>query len=78
MSNSIETIKTKDSLTISIPTGELTAEQVERLLELVKCESIVSRSKLTQADADEIAREINRSWWIKNGPRIEKMIDENE
>jgi hypothetical protein len=78
MSRSIKTIKTKDSLTISIPTGDLTAEQVERLLQLVKFESIVSRSQLTQEDADEIAREINRSWWKKNGPRIEKMIAENE
>ena len=78
MSISIETTKTSERLTISIPTGEMTSEQIERLLELVKAESIVSRSELTQDEADEIARNINTAWWKSNGPRIEKLIDENE
>ncbi len=78
MSISIETSKTNGRLTISIPTGEMTPEQVERLLELVRAESIVGGSQLVQSEADEISREINRSWWKKNGPRIDKLIDENE
>ncbi len=78
MNSSIETSRTKDSVTISVSTGDLTVEQVERLLELVKVEAIVGRSEMGQEEADEIARELNRSWWKKNEDRIDKMIAENE
>ncbi len=78
MSSVIETKRTSDSVTISIPTDGLSTEEIQRLLDLVKAESIVSRSRLTQKDADEISEEINRSWWEKNKARIEKMIAENE
>ncbi|MGH9946187.1 MAG: hypothetical protein ACRD6X_03215 [Pyrinomonadaceae bacterium] len=78
MSAVIETTKTDDLITISISGSELSTDQIQRLLDLVKAESIVSRSKLTQKDADEISRDINRSWWKQNRSRIEKMISGNE
>lgn len=78
MSIVIETRRTEDGLTISIPAGSLSEEQIQRLIDLVKAEAIVAKSQLTQEDADEIAREINRSWWEKNKSRIEKMVSEHE
>lgn len=78
METLIETVRTNEGLTISIPSGELSNDQVLRLLELVKVEAIASRSELSQEQADQIAREINHSWWSKNKERIERMIVENE
>lgn len=78
MGITIETSKAKDLLTTSIPTGSLTSEQSERLLELIKVEPMVSRSELTQPDADELSRVVNRSGWENNGARIEKIFAESE
>lgn len=78
MSLVIETKRTSDSISISIPTDGLSNEQIQRLIDLIKAETIVAKSELTQEDADEIAREINRSWWNKNRSRIEEMIVEHE
>jgi hypothetical protein len=78
MSGSIETIRTESSITISIPLDDMTVEEVERLIALIKAESILSKSALEQEDADEMAREINRNWWGRNQGRIDKMIAENE
>lgn len=77
MSSVIETRRTADSLDISIPIEGLSNEQIGRLIDLIKAETIVAKSELTQADADKIARDVNRSWWIKNRSRIEKMIGEH-
>lgn len=78
MSSTIETVRTGDTLTISIPGANLSAKQIKRLVDLVKAETIVGKSELKQEDADKIASDINRSWWKKNGDRIKKMIGENE
>lgn len=78
MSSLIETSRTADRLTISIPTTGLSNEKIQRLIDLVKSEAIVGKSELTQGDADEIARAINRSWWEKNKDRIERLVKEND
>ncbi len=76
MSSLIETTRTADRITISIPTHDMTEKQVRRLIDLIRYEAIVSKSKLTEDEAMEISRDIKRAWWNKNGPRIEKMIAE--
>lgn len=78
MSAVIETRKTGDTITISIPNGDLTEDEIRRLVDLIKAGSIIAKSKLSQGDADDIADEIKRSWWNKNKHRIEKMIADNE
>ncbi len=74
MSATIETTRTADHLTIKIPTKGLDDMQIQRFLDLIKFESIIGKSQLTQDDADEIASDIKRSWWNANKDRIEKMI----
>lgn len=78
MSALIETIRMADRITISIPTAGLSNEKIQRLIDLIKADAIVAKSVLAQEEADEIARDINRSWWNKNKARIEKMVKENE
>jgi hypothetical protein len=57
MSINIETRKTKDRLLISIPTDEISAEEVEEIITSFKTEVVLRKSDLTE---DE---EIKSDWW---------------
>ncbi len=61
----IETTRTKDKLTISIPTKDLKAEEIDDFLALFKTEYAVRKSELTHAQAEEISEEIKSFWWKK-------------
>lgn len=78
MGVTIETTRTKDKLTISIPTKNMKAEEIDDFISLFKTEFAVRKSEMTAAQAEEISEEIKAGWWKKNKSRIEKMISENE
>lgn len=78
MSVNIETIRTKDKLTISIPTKDLNADEIDDFLSFFKTEYTVRNSEMTAAQAAEISEEIKANWWKKNGSRIKKSVAENE
>lgn len=78
MSVSIETTRTKDKLTISVPTGNMDDEEINDFISLFKTEFAVRKSAMTAEQAEEISEEIKAVWWKKNKSRIEKMISENE
>lgn len=78
MSVTIETIRTKDKLTISIPTKNMNAEEIDDFISLFKTEFAVRKSEMTGEQAEEISEDIKSAWWKKNGTRIKKMIAENE
>lgn len=75
--STIKTTKTEGLLTISIPIAEMKPEDVENILAFIKSGIITQKSKMTEAEAEEIAESIKSSWWQKNGSRIEQMIDED-
>lgn len=78
MSVTIETRKTEDHLLISIPTDEISAEEIEDFISSLKREFILRKSEMTEDEAEAISEEIKSDWWEKNGSRIREMIDENE
>ena len=78
MSVNIETRKTKDRLLISIPTDEISAEEVEEIIASLKTEFVLRKSDLTEDEAEKISEEIKSDWWEKSGSRIKEMIGENE
>ena len=78
MSVTIETKKIKDRLLISIPTNEISAEEIEEFISSLKTEFVLRKSEMTEEEAEAISEEIKSDWWEKNGDRIKKMIDENE
>jgi predicted trehalose synthase len=45
---------------------------LQRILDYVKFREIASKSKLTQKQIDELARESKSSWWEKNKSRFIK------
>ena len=78
MSLNIETEKTKDRLLISIPIDEISAEEVEDFISMLKMNSILQNSEMTEDEAGKISEKIKSDWWKNNGSRIKKMIGENE
>jgi hypothetical protein len=78
MSVSIETTRTKDKLTISVPTENMDDEEINDFISLFKTEFAARKSEMTAEQAEEISEEIKAVWWKKNKSRIEKMISENE
>ena len=75
--STIQTTRTANLLTVSIPTDNLNLEEVEKMLDFVKLSLIIQKSEITESEADEISEEIKSLWWEKNKSRIEKIIDEN-
>ena len=45
-------------------------EEVQRFLNYLRYKEIVAKSKATQEDVDNLAREVNKSWWEKNKQRF--------
>jgi hypothetical protein len=45
---------------------------LQRLIDYIKYLEATSMSKATQADADELADEVNASWWAANKSRFIK------
>jgi ABC-type phosphate transport system ATPase subunit len=78
MSITIETRKTQNHLLISIPTDEISAEEIEELISFLKTEFIVRKSEMTTEQAEEISEEIKSDWWNKHGSRIKNLVAENE
>ena len=74
----IETTRTNEFLTISIPLKGLEINEVENFLALIKSSLTTQKSRMTDDEANEISEEIKASWWGKNKARIEKMIGEND
>ena len=75
--STIKTTRTSDFLTISIPIDEMKPDDVENILAFIKSGIIAQKSKMTEAELEEISEEIKSSWWQKNESRIEQMINEN-
>jgi hypothetical protein len=73
MSITIETRKTKNRLLISIPTDEISMEEIEENFSSLKTEFVLRKSEMTEDEAEEISEEIKSGWWKKNGSRIKKM-----
>ena len=74
----IETTKTADFLTISIPIKNMDSEEIEDFVAFVKSGIIARKSEMSETEAEQISEEIKASWWEKNKSRIEKVIGENE
>ena len=68
--STIKTTRTSDFLTISIPIDEMKSEDVENILAFIKSGIIAQKSKMTEAESEEISEEIKSSWWQKNESRI--------
>jgi len=54
-----------DKFILEVPYSE-NNEILERIIDYLEGYLILSKSKATEKDIDDISEEINRSWWEKN------------
>lgn len=61
--------RTGEAIIVTLPL-DIETENLQRFLDYLRYKEIVAKSKATQEDADELAREINKKWWEENKHRF--------
>ena len=59
-------IESKDNETIIRISADVNLEEIQKSLDFIRYKEIVSKSKATQDDIDQLAAEVNENWWNKN------------
>ncbi|MFN4253730.1 MAG: hypothetical protein ACK4Q5_01845 [Saprospiraceae bacterium] len=54
-----------DEIVIRVP-ASLDIERVQQFLNYLTYKELVAESRATQEDIDQLARDVNKSWWAKN------------
>ncbi len=67
--------KTDTDVRVTIPKDAVPPKRLNALLDWLRLEEVVQRSRLTEADADRIADDIKAEWWKANK---EKFIPPDE
>lgn len=61
--------RTDNELIIRLPTT-VNIDGIQRLLDLLTYQEIAAKSHVSQKQVDELASEINKSWWERNANRF--------
>jgi hypothetical protein len=61
--------RTADAIIVKLPPN-INIEEIQIFLNYLRYKEIVAKSKATQEDVDQLAREVNKSWWEKNKHRF--------
>ena len=54
--------RTADAIIVKLPTN-IKIEELQRFLNYLRYKEITAKSEATPADADELAKVANKSWW---------------
>jgi len=60
--------RTAESIIVTLP-ASFDITEIQRFLDYLRFKEIVSKSKATQEQIDQLAREVNKGWWQKNKNR---------
>ncbi len=58
-----------DKITITL-SSNIDSFKLQRLIDYIRYLELTSGSKAKQSDADELAEEVNATWWEKNRHRF--------
>ena len=61
--------RTSEQIIIKLPLT-ISIEEIQRFLNYLRYKELTTKSQATQADADALAKEVNKSWWEKNKQRF--------
>ncbi len=59
-----------DRVEVTIPTADMTADEINDFVAWLRVESIARRSKLTSDAAGQLSEEIKTEWWRRNESRL--------
>lgn len=62
-----------DEIVIRI-SSNVNLEDIQKSLDFIRYKEILSKSKGTQADADDLAKKINKAWWSENKRKYISVI----
>lgn len=68
----IEVEADADSVRITIPTGGMSADQVNDFVAWLRVEAIARRSQLSPKDANQLSEDLKDHWWQTNQQRFVK------
>ena len=57
--------RTSDAIILRLPI-DVNIDEIQRFLNYLRYKELISKSKASQNDADELASEVNKNWWEKN------------
>lgn len=57
--------RTSDAIILRLPI-DVNIDEIQRFLNYLHYKELISKSKSSQNDADELALEVNKNWWEKN------------
>ena len=60
-----------NEIRFTIPDNIVDLSEIQSFIDYIKFKELVSNSTATQSDADELANDINKSWWNKNKSKFE-------
>lgn len=63
-------IERQDDKIVIEPSAGINMSAVQQVIDYINALEIVSQNQGTEAQAAEIAREVNREWWQKNRERF--------
>ena len=61
--------RTKSEIVIRV-SSKINTFGLQRLVDYLRYQELTISSKAKQSDIDELAREVNKSWWNKNKQRF--------
>ncbi len=61
--------RTTESIIVTLP-ANFDVTEIQRFLDYLRFKEIVSKSKATQEEIDQLAKSVNKSWWKKNKQRF--------
>jgi hypothetical protein len=65
--------RTKDNqIIITLSSSSVDSFRLQRLIDYIKYLEATSKSRAKQSDADELADEVNTSWWAESSKRFIK------
>lgn len=65
------TIERTPSEVIIRVSSDIKTEDLQALVDLARYKELTSKFSIDQATVDELARDINKEWWIKNKSQFE-------
>jgi len=68
----VKIIRENNEIKFSIPEGVLDISELQKLVDFIRFREITSKSRAKPEDVENLANEINESWWEKNKSRFEK------
>ena len=57
--------RTDDAIIVTLAI-DTNIDEIQRFLNYLRFKELTAQSQATQADADELAESVNKSWWTKN------------